>query len=235
MQFSFLLFISALILSSTSYAKDFSREHVKTPADWFNNGVQSVDVINHNEDDGEVRINGNKGLLLRLSTAGQIIPCKEASAVEICRRNLVSSAVVTFVKLTGDRTALLLFADDGRPNPGSFWIVMLGARNEPYISLHLPEFELSSIVADSRQNLIFGKDTLSQACCAEDAATYDPFKAFTLETRPGAKAKYSLSASEQYNRQHYVWAGPNSREDVLVQQHPGSRLRLIPNPDKPSR
>ena len=74
-----------------------------------------------------------------------------------------------------------------------------------------------------------GKTTLSQGCCAENAFTYDPYSVFVLKD---SRASYSLPRSKEYNRVHYVWAGRNSREDVLVQQRAGHKPRLILNPDK---
>jgi hypothetical protein len=69
---------------------------------------------------------------------------------------------------------------------------------------------------------IIGKTALSEVMAGDGgngsiapyATTYDPFSVFVLKGE--SQAVYSLDASRNYNRAHYVWAGPHSREDYAV-------------------
>lgn len=207
-------------------------ELIETPPEWRSHGVETVKVLNRDSDDGEVEIVGRSATLLLIKTEGVFLACKDAAAPELCKQSLASSALATFIRIDSTRTALFLFSDDNRPDLGSFWMVLLDASGKPYPALHLSAFQLIGIRSDSAGILMVGKKTLSEACCAADATTYDPYSVYTLGNHPGAVAEFSLKASEEYNRENYVWAGPEYRKDILVQQHPGTRPKIIPNPDK---
>jgi hypothetical protein len=104
-----------------------------------------------------------------------------------------------------DAAPLLIvgFADDGRP-----------------IKVFEREYELKSFEQAEGGATITGAETVQQAMCAPSdphapsSTTYDPYSIFLL--RPGVKPLYVLDASRAYNRKHYVWAGPVSREDYAV-------------------
>jgi hypothetical protein len=47
------------------------------------------------------------------------------------------------------------------------------------------------------------------------ATTYDPNSVYVLSPSSG-EASYSLSASQAYNKVHYVWHGPEASENYAV-------------------
>ncbi len=75
------------------------------------------------------------------------------------------------------------------------------------------------------------------------ATTYDPFAVYIVQ-RMGDSV-YSSDASRSYNLEHYVWAGPHSREDYAVVYNlpghpkpfgtPASRLDTIMSKRKVAR
>ena len=75
---------------------------------------------------------------------------------------------------------------------------------------------------DEDPPLIIGKRNLSEVFGGEGyngdkrpyATTYDPYSVYVV--KPNLPANYSLEESRLYNEQHYVWAGPKSREDYAV-------------------
>jgi len=210
-------------------AQKVGKEVVEPPSAWIEAGIRSIEITNRNEDDGEILVRGPKGPLLRLHAEGMFVSCDQTIAPAICRRKLVRSSSATFVKIDQGGVALLVSSDDGRPGLGSIWMILLDSAQKPYVAFHLEAFELAAIERSADGVQIIGRKTLSEACCAENAATYDPYSVFTLSSSDKAVAKYSLSLSKAYNVRLYVWAGPDSREDVLVQTQQGKR-RLIPNP-----
>jgi len=118
-----------------------------------------------------------------------------------------------------DAAPLLIvgFTEDGRP-----------------VKVFEREYELKSFEQGENGALIIGKETVPQTECdradpkAPSSTTYDPYSVFLL--RPDAKPLYLLDASRDYNRKHYVWAGPVMREDyAVIRNLPGhSRLIAVP-------
>ncbi len=113
----------------------------------------------------------------------------------------------------------LASASDAAPS----LILGFSATGEPYKVLEREYLDVSSFqsAADGTA-LIVGKDVLSEVMAGDGfngstkpyATTYDPFSVFIVNA--GDKATYSLVESRRYNQEHYVWAGPRSREDYAV-------------------
>jgi hypothetical protein len=94
---------------------------------------------------------------------------------------------------------------------------------EPYKVLELDNYDLTAFQqAADNTALIIGKESLSQVMSGDGgsgskepyATTYDPYSVYIVHVEGGAH--YSLAASHRYNQEHYVWAGPHSREDYAV-------------------
>ncbi len=126
-----------------------------------------------------------------------------------------------------------LLAFVGEPGIGAAPLFLVGFTPDgtPYKVLERDELDLTSlqtINVDSAR--LAGKATLSQVMGGEGgngstkpyATTYDPTAVYVLHA--GSTAKYSLEETRIYNRQHYVWAGPRTREDyAVVYNLPGHR------------
>ena len=119
---------------------------------------------------------------------------------------------------------LLFFVSEGYASDASALLVVgFSYVGEPYKVLEFAECDLIAFKQSSDNTaLIIGKQSLSEVMGGDGgngskapyATTYDPFSVFIVHAE-GA-AYYSLSASRLYNQQHYVWAGPHSREDYAV-------------------
>ena len=116
---------------------------------------------------------------------------------------------------------------------------MLGfsADGTPYKVLESKEFDPTSFQQTYNGDaLIVGKASLSQVMAGDGsnnsktpyATTYDPFSVFIIHNL--SKAEYSLAESRKYNQEHYVWAGPRTREDYAVLYNLPSHRRLMGAP-----
>ena len=127
--------------------------------------------------------------------------------------------------------SLLFFVGPPEIESGSVFVIGFASDGIPYKVLEDDHLDLVGF--ESPNNgipLIIGKATMSQVTAGDGgngslapyATTYDPFSVFVV--RPDSVAKYSLRGSQRYNEQHYVWAGPKSREDYAVLYNiPGHR------------
>jgi hypothetical protein len=119
---------------------------------------------------------------------------------------------------------LLFFISEGYASEAPPLLVIgFSYVGEPYKVLELDEFDMTAFQkASDNTALIIGNATLSQVMGGDGgngskapyATTYDPFSVFIVPTE--GNAYYSLEDSRRYNQQHYVWAGPHSREDYAV-------------------
>ncbi len=116
-------------------------------------------------------------------------------------------------------TLLFFFSQGYESDAASLLIVGFSDLGKPS-KVFEREFELKSFEQAENGAIITGKESISQGLCspadanAPSAATYDPYSMFLL--RLGIKPLYLLEASREYNRKHYVWAGPRTREDYAV-------------------
>ncbi|MBS1813357.1 MAG: hypothetical protein JSS87_00610 [Acidobacteria bacterium] len=129
---------------------------------------------------------------------------------------------------TGEQARALLFFL-GQPfasSPGHLLIVGFSSDGKPYVVFDKEEYELYAFRTDKSKAKLIGKATMSEAVLgdAEDEpqiATYDPYSVFLINAN--GRAELSQEESETYNRLHYVWAGPKSREDYYVLFRAGRR------------
>lgn len=119
-------------------------------------------------------------------------------------------------------TLLLFVGQPGASNPGSTLILGFDSTGKPFKVLERAEFDVYRLeTTASGEAHIIGDATLSEqmSCLARkpDAPyvlTYDPTSVYVVHD--GQPAAYSLTESQSYNIKHYVWAGPDSREDYGV-------------------
>jgi hypothetical protein len=122
------------------------------------------------------------------------------------------------------RHTLLFFVSEAGASDASPLLVLgFSSAGEPYKVLEATTLDLTAFIGSSDSTpSIVGKATLSQimggnggnGSKAPYATTYDPYSVYIV--RVDGAAGYSLAASRSYNQQHYVWAGPHSREDYAV-------------------
>jgi hypothetical protein len=128
-------------------------------------------------------------------------------------------------------TLLFFVSEAGASDAAPLLVLGFSADGRPYKVLEREEFDPTSFQATDRGDaLIIGKATMSQGMGGDDsngsktpyATTYDPFSVFVIHNL--SRAEYSLIESRKYNQEHYVWAGPRSREDYAVLYNlPGHR------------
>ena len=119
---------------------------------------------------------------------------------------------------------LLFFISEGYASEAPpLFVIGFTYMGEPYKVLELENCLLTGFqYANDNTAHIIGKRSLSQVMAGEYgsgpnipyATTYDPFSVFIV--RVEGEATYSLAATRLYNQQHYIWAGPHSREDYAV-------------------
>jgi hypothetical protein len=122
-------------------------------------------------------------------------------------------------KLKDERgTPLLFIFGRGRgSSPSSLHVLSSDKTGYPVVVCSLHEFELKALadVNGDGMSEIVGTHGLSQMR-GKCYSTYDPYSVYSLP-RAGARAKRSLALSKKYNLKHYYgWAGPECREDILV-------------------
>jgi hypothetical protein len=119
---------------------------------------------------------------------------------------------------------LLFFISEGYASDAPpLFVVGFTYLGEPYKVLELEDFLLTAFQPGGDNTaFIIGKESLSQVMGGDGgngskapyATTYDPYSVFVAHVE--GKATYSLAESRRYNGEHYVWAGPHSREDYAV-------------------
>jgi hypothetical protein len=126
---------------------------------------------------------------------------------------------------------LLAFMSHGfASDAGPAFVLGFQADGTPYKVLERDQLDLFALETStvSETARIIGFPSLSQVMFGDGgsnskasyATTYDPRAVFIVT--PGAPAKYSLTESRLYNRQHYVWAGPAVSENyAVVYNYPG--------------
>jgi hypothetical protein len=110
------------------------------------------------------------------------------------------------------------------PNDGDpLFVIGFSSDGRPHKILERKGLDLTSFEPAGQESaLIIGKTGLSQVMAGDGgnsstepyATTYDPYSVFVVQGE--STAVYSLDATRNYNREHYVWAGPKSREDYAV-------------------
>jgi hypothetical protein len=110
------------------------------------------------------------------------------------------------------------------PNDGDPLLVIgFSSNGDPYKILEHKGLDVTSFQPTGEDSaLIIGKTALSEVMAGNGgngstepyATTYDPYSVLVVHGE--SPAVYSLDASRNYNREHYVWAGPKSREDYAV-------------------
>jgi hypothetical protein len=133
----------------------------------------------------------------------------------------------------GKSHTVLVFVGSTGLNGSPLFVVGFHDDGTPY---KLLEFDVYNMYAfkqhDEDPPQIIGKRNLSEVVGGEAynsdkkpyATTYDPYSVYVI--KPNLPAQYSLEGSKLYNGQHYVWAGPKSREDYAVVWN----LKGKPNP-----
>jgi len=120
-------------------------------------------------------------------------------------------------------TLLFFVSVPGASDAAPLFVLGFSTEGRPYKVLERSGLDLYAFKASNNENaFIIGKATMSQVISGDGSngsktpyvTTYDPFSVFVV--RNLSIAEYSLGESRKYNRQHYVWAGPNSREDYAV-------------------
>jgi len=130
---------------------------------------------------------------------------------------------------------LLFFVSEGAASDAAPLLVLgFSADGTPYKVLERDEFDPTCFESTGQGDaLIIGKSSLSQVMAGDGsngsktpyATTYDPFSVFVIHNL--SRAEYSLTESRKYNQEHYVWAGPRTREDYAVLYNlPGHRKLL---------
>ena len=124
----------------------------------------------------------------------------------------------------------------GNGDFSGFSLVVVGFRDDgsPFNVFERDSYFAYSFEAREGGALFIGKESLSEGLWnatngKASAATYDPYSVFLLQ--PGAPAVYGLAQSRAYNLAHYVWAGSQSSEKLVVfADVPGrSKLFVLPN------
>ena len=118
---------------------------------------------------------------------------------------------------------LLFFVSEPGIGASPLFVIGFSDDGAPYKVLEQNALDLYSFQSTGDGDaFIIGKATMSQVMAGDGsngsktpyATTYDPFSVFIVHSL--SQAQYSLDASMKYNRAHYVWAGPHSREDYAV-------------------
>ena len=128
----------------------------------------------------------------------------------------------SYSSASGTHTLLFFIGEPGASHPGPALVVGFDQNGKPFKMLEINELNLVAFESnDSGQARFIGRPTTPQAMsCAPEkknepyAETYDPFSVYVMTAE--ARFTYSFSESKAYNLQHYVWAGPKSREDYGV-------------------
>jgi hypothetical protein len=116
-------------------------------------------------------------------------------------------------------TLLFFLSDATASDAAPLLIIGFSDQGVPF-KLFERQYELTSFEPTDTGALITGNESISQAMCdsgdphAPSSTTYDPFSIFLLQ--PDAKPLYQPEASRDYNRKHYVWAGPHASEAIAV-------------------
>jgi hypothetical protein len=120
-------------------------------------------------------------------------------------------------------TLLFFVSEPVASDASPLFVIGFSYVGEPYKVLELDNLNLTAFQqAGDNTAIIIGKQSLSEVMGESGAeraghpyaTTYDPFSVFIVHVE--GKANYSLAASRRYNEEHYVWAGPHSREDYAV-------------------
>jgi hypothetical protein len=128
-----------------------------------------------------------------------------------------------FISDSEPRTLLFFLGEEYASDAAPLLVIGFSYVGEPYKVLELSEFDMFAFrQVDDNTALIIGNQSLSQVMAGDGgngskapyATMYDPFSVYVAHVE--GTAQYSLSASKLYNQQHYVWAGPHSREDYAV-------------------
>jgi hypothetical protein len=134
-------------------------------------------------------------------------------------------------------TLLFFISEGGASDAAPLLVIGFSADGRPYKVLEREEFDPTSFQPTDRGDaFIIGKATMSQGMGGDDsngsktpyATTYDPFSVFVIHNL--SRAEYSLIESRKYNQEHYVWAGPRSREDYAVLYNLPGHRKLVGAP-----
>jgi hypothetical protein len=128
-------------------------------------------------------------------------------------------------------TLLFFVSEGGASDAAPLLVLGFSADGAPYKVFESKEFDPICFQSTGHGDaLIIGKASLSQVMAGDGsndsktpyATTYDPFSVFVIHNL--SRAEYSLIESRKYNKEHYVWAGPRTREDYAVLYNlPGHR------------
>ncbi len=173
----------------------------------------------------------SSGITTRLTAHDQII--RIPATREERKSAFIWSADVPGLKIEPSRYFLVgCYLANGRPHTLLFFLsdaaasdaaplLIVGFSNEgkPF-KVFERQYELTAFEQTDSGALMTGKESLSQGICgfrdpkAPSATTYDPYSVFLIQ--PDTKPIYLLAASRDYNRKHYVWAGPHMSESISV-------------------
>ena len=236
------LALAVAALLATNEANSATRGERDPEKGWTR--VESLQVIGPNrhgytltvEDNPEIdatprlRVAGPNGRGLKVQQDGGLIPVAKAlEGKRLLEPNSVGSKYVYIpptLKDPSNEIFLIVFGWAYASDPGSIRIVKLD-RDSPKLVFSAETFELEQIIRlnGGHEIQIVGRRSLSQLW-GKCLSTYDPYAVFKMGS--AAKFEYSAALSKGYNLTHrYVWAGPDSREDVAVDECASPR-KLVP-------
>jgi hypothetical protein len=166
-----------------------------------------------------VAANGLSYLRAPIMGAG-IQPADPIRGLEIDRSRLFFTG---HYSAEGKSYTVLFFVGSTGLNGSPLFVVGFHDDGTPYKLLELDQYNMDAFTQHEQDApQIIGKRDLSEVVGGEGysgdkkpyATTYDPYSIYIV--KPNLPANYSLEESRLYNQQHYVWAGPRSREDYAV-------------------
>ncbi len=149
---------------------------------------------------------------------------QEQSGLPMKLTGLQPSPSRLFFTTTGPRTLLFFLSHAWASDAAALYILGFHPDGTPYRVLVRDTFDPVAAESDPDGTVrIIGSPTESQSFVGDAgdiaqkkpyALTYDPYAVYVVTG--DNPAKLSPTLTEQYNRQHYVWAGPESSEKIAV-------------------
>ena len=149
--------------------------------------------------------------------------------------NLLKSKYVFVAKALTNRAGarlVVVFGAPVDPDPFAIRVLRLGAGGKVETLLSEDSFVITSITDLDHDGVaeLIGRRSYSQMD-TKCLSTYDPISVFRLAAGAQGRFVYDEGLSKAYNlAHHFVWAGPNAREDLAVDICLKAGPKLVPAP-----